>query len=124
MELKGRRALVTGAGGFIGSHLVEALVRHGCRVRAMLHYDSRAHRGNLELVEPALLREVEIVSGDVADPHFVLGAVRDCEVVFHLAAIYAQWGRLDRARELVDKVLSLNPQHRRAGELRRKLGNG
>lgn len=81
--------LVTGAGGFIGSHLVDALVRQGCTVRAMLHYDARAHRGNLEFLDPAILKEVEIVSGDVVDPFFVAHAVQGCEVVFHLAALIA-----------------------------------
>lgn len=89
MGWRDRRVLVTGAGGFIGSHLVEALVRAGARVRAMLHYDSRPHRGNLEYADPNLVREVEIVSGDVSDPHFVFRACQDREVVFHLAALIA-----------------------------------
>lgn len=89
MAWRNRRVLVTGAGGFIGSHLVEALVRAGARVRAMLHYDSRPHRGNLEYADPNLVRQVEIVSGDVSDPHFVFRACQDREVVFHLAALIA-----------------------------------
>ncbi|HMP59860.1 MAG TPA: GDP-mannose 4,6-dehydratase [Gemmatales bacterium] len=89
MGWQGRRVLVTGAGGFIGSHLVEALVRAGAKVRAMLHYDSRPHRGNLEHADPALLGEVEIISGDVIDPHFVYRACQEREVVFHLAALIA-----------------------------------
>jgi UDP-glucose 4-epimerase len=89
MHLQGRKVLVTGAGGFIGSHLVEALVRHGCRVRALLHYDARAHRGNLEFLPSEILRQVEVISGDVIDPHYVQTAVKDCEVVFHLAALIA-----------------------------------
>src|SRR4051812_14697920 len=89
MDLKGRKVLVSGAGGFIGSHLAEALVRRGCRVRAMLHYDSRAHRGNLELVSPEVVKELEVVSGDVTDPHFMIHAVKGCDVVFHLAALIA-----------------------------------
>jgi UDP-glucose 4-epimerase len=89
MDLRGKRALVTGAGGFIGSHLVEGLVRHGCRVRAMLHYDSRAHRSNLELIDAEILKQIEIISGDVADPHFVFRAVEGCDAVFHLAALIA-----------------------------------
>lgn len=87
MQLNGSQVLVTGAGGFVGSHLVEALAEHGCRVRAMLHYDSRPHRGNLELVSSEVLRRAEVIGGDVADPHFMLGAVKGCDVVFHLAAL-------------------------------------
>jgi UDP-glucose 4-epimerase len=89
MRLNDKTVLVTGAGGFIGSHLVEALVREGCRVRALLHYDSRAHRSNLELVPANVLSEVEVHTGDVVDPHYVLTAVKGCDVVFHLAALIA-----------------------------------
>jgi NAD dependent epimerase/dehydratase len=89
MAWQGRRVLVTGAGGFIGSHLVEALVKAGARVRAMLHYDARPHRGNLEYADPDLVRQAEIISGDVIDPHFVYRACQDREVVFHLAALIA-----------------------------------
>jgi UDP-glucose 4-epimerase len=89
MQLRGKKVLVTGAGGFVGSHLADALVRHGCNVRAMLHYDARAHRGNLEFLSPEILGEIEIVSGDVVDPFFVAHAVKDREVVFHLAALIA-----------------------------------
>ena len=89
MAWQGRRVLVTGAGGFIGSHLVEALVKAGARVRAMLHYDARPHRGNLEYADPEVVRQAEIISGDVIDPHFVYRACQDREVVFHLAALIA-----------------------------------
>jgi nucleoside-diphosphate-sugar epimerase len=59
--------LVTGAGGFIGSHLVERLVRSGARVRAYIHYNSRNDWGNLELIDPAIRREIDVVTGDIGD---------------------------------------------------------
>src|SRR5262245_38430713 len=89
MTWASRRVLITGAAGFIGSHLAEALVRAGAKVRAMLHCDSRPHRGNLEFADPELVRQMEFVAGDVADAHFCLRAVEGQDVVFHLAALIA-----------------------------------
>lgn len=87
MNLEGKKVLVTGAGGFIGSHLTEQLVREGCRVTAMLHYDSRADHGNLEFLDPLTRSEIEVLSGDISDPFFVNKAVQGCSAVFHLAAL-------------------------------------
>jgi NAD dependent epimerase/dehydratase len=79
----GRRALVTGGEGFIGSHLVERLLREGADVRALVHYSPSGRIGWLEGRED----DVEILSGDVRDADRVLQAVRGTDVVFHLAAL-------------------------------------
>ncbi|TMQ50369.1 MAG: SDR family NAD(P)-dependent oxidoreductase [Candidatus Eisenbacteria bacterium] len=85
MNWAGRPVLVTGAGGFIGSHLVEQLVNAGARVRALVHYNALGMRGWLE--EVATGDAVEVVLGDVADSDSLDSAMRDCDVVFHLAAL-------------------------------------
>ena len=89
MNWKNTKVLVTGAGGFIGSHLTEELARRGAKVRALVHYNARNHWGFLENLEPALARRVEVVSGDVTDPHCVSSVTEGSEVVFHLAALIA-----------------------------------
>jgi NAD dependent epimerase/dehydratase len=81
--------LVTGAGGFIGSHLCEALVREGARVRALVHYNARNDWGALEWVAPEIRGALQVISGDVCDPFAVRAAVRGCSTVFHLAALIA-----------------------------------
>ncbi len=86
-SISGKRVLVTGAGGFIGSHLTEELVRRGADVRAFVHYDSRGTRGWLDETEPDVAKEIEFVAGDVIDAGRVRDAVRDRDIVFHLAAL-------------------------------------
>ena len=87
MSLNGRRVLVTGAGGFIGSHLCEALVQGGAQVRAFLRYTSRQDLGNLDLVPPEVRDAIEVVRGDLRDAASVRRAVLGCQVVFHLGAV-------------------------------------
>jgi len=82
-----QQVLVTGAGGFIGSHLVEMLVQRGARVRAFVHYNSRGDAGLLKLVPGEVLERIEITAGDIRDPQAVQAAVRGCSTVFHLGAL-------------------------------------
>ncbi|OOV12489.1 GDP-mannose 4,6-dehydratase [Deinococcus sp. LM3] len=80
---------VTGAEGFIGSHLVEGLVRAGFRVRAMVLYNSFGSLGWLERLNADVREQVEVTFGDVRDPLSVRECLRDCEVAYHLAALIA-----------------------------------
>jgi NAD dependent epimerase/dehydratase len=86
-DWSGARALVTGAGGFIGSHLTEWLVRQGASVRAFVRYNSRNDYGWLESLEPGVYEAVEIFRGDLANAEAAMNAVVDCDVVFHLGAL-------------------------------------
>jgi NAD dependent epimerase/dehydratase len=83
----GTKVLITGAGGFIGSHLTEALVERGAKVRALVKYNSRQHWGHLESLESNIKAKIEIVSGDIQDPFCALEIAKDREIVFHLAAL-------------------------------------
>ena len=82
-----KKVLVTGADGFIGSHLVELLHAHGCDIRALSLYNSFNNWGWLEDVD--CLDEIEVISGDVRDPAFCRELVKGTDVVFHLAALIA-----------------------------------
>src|SRR5262245_33005774 len=87
MSLAQQRVLVTGADGFIGSHLVERLAARGAKVRALSLYNSFNDWGWLETVDPAL--KVEVVTGDVRDKAQMSSIVKDIDVVFHLASLIA-----------------------------------
>lgn len=89
MDLSRKKILITGAGGFIGSHLTERLVRLGGRVRVFLRYNSRNDRGQLEFIDERLKNKIEYFSGDLKDSEAVRRAVKGCDVVFHLGAIIA-----------------------------------
>lgn len=102
MSWHGKSILVTGAGGFIGSHLVERLAREGARVRAFVRYTSRHDRGLLALLPADLLEEVETIAGDLRDGEAVRQAMQGVEVVFHLGALIAIPYSYIHPREVVE----------------------
>jgi NAD dependent epimerase/dehydratase len=84
-----QRVLLTGAGGFIGSHVAQRLVELGASVRALVRYNSRNDWGLLEQLPADILREIEVIPGDITDPFGVSRAVQGCAMIFHLAALIA-----------------------------------
>lgn len=83
------KILVTGADGFIGSHLTEELVRRGHNVRAFVLYNSFNSWGWLDHAEPVIKNHLDVFSGDIRDPHGVRTAMKGCDIVIHLAALIA-----------------------------------
>jgi len=89
MELRDKRVLLTGADGFIGSHLAERLLQEGCKVRAFVYYNSFNSWGWLDTLPKETRDRFEIFAGDIRDPNGVRIAMKDIDVVFHLAALIA-----------------------------------
>lgn len=89
LNLSGKRVLVTGAGGFIGSHLAERLLREGAEVHAMVHYNALSSWANLDLVAPEVKPDLRVTLGNIEDSDYVMRACRGMDVVFHLAALIA-----------------------------------
>ena len=87
MSLINKKILVTGADGFIGSHLVERLIKEGCQVRAFVYYNSFNSWGWLDTLSEEQLSKIEIFSGDIRDPNGVRTAMKDIDVVFHLVDV-------------------------------------
>ncbi len=87
MDLEGKKLLITGASGFIGSHLTEELVNLGYDVRVFVRYTSDGNLGDLHHLSTDLLKKIEIVRGDLKNYDSVLRAVKDVDVIFHLGAL-------------------------------------
>jgi dTDP-glucose 4,6-dehydratase len=87
MNLNNKKILITGADGFIGSHLTEELIRRGHDVRAFVFYNSFGHWGWLDESSKDIKRELDVFAGDIRDPNGVRTALKDCDVVLHLAAL-------------------------------------
>lgn len=102
MDWNGKQVLVTGAGGFIASHLVERLVSEGARVRAFTRYNSRNEVGMLRLLSTDVFSQLEIIHGDLRDVEAVRGAVRGVDTVFHLGALIAIPYSYVNPREVID----------------------
>ena len=114
-----KKVLVTGAGGFIGSHLVERLVAEGAQVRAFVRYNSRADVGLLKLAPPEMRSQLEIIGGDLRDEHAMRKAVEGCQVVLHLGALisipYSYYHPVEVAQTNIIGTLNVLTACREAG---------
>ena len=119
---EGKRILVTGAAGFIGSHLVEELLERGAIVRALVHYNSASSVGNLAYLRTAQQWPLDIVAGNIEDSDFVLRAVEGMDIVLHLAALigipYSYVAPRSYVRTNVEGTLNILEAVRRLGARR------
>lgn len=102
MNWYGKEVLVTGAAGFIGSHLTEELIKQGAKVKVFVRYNSRSGLGNLQDLDPKLLSEIEVHTGDLGDSNAVERAVQHSDVVFHLGALVGIPYSYQNPREVVE----------------------
>lgn len=102
MKWKDKKVLVTGAGGFIGSHLVERLVHLGASVRAFVRYNSRNDRGLIELFPSSVKDKLEIIMGDLRDAEAIRGCMKDIDILFHLGAVISIPYSYIHPREVVE----------------------
>lgn len=117
MNWKDKKVLVTGAGGFIGSHLTERLVEVGANVRALVHYNALGTWGWLD--ESPVRNDIEVVAGDVCDRDSVRQAMQDREIVFHLAALigipYSYYAPVSYIRTNIEGTLNVLQSARELG---------
>jgi len=123
--MNGARVLVTGADGFIGSHLVEQLVNEGANVRAFTYYNSWNQIGWLSDVPQSVIGSIEVLSGDIRDAERVREACTGCDYVFHLSSLIAIPYSYHAARSYVDTnvtgALNVLQACRESGSLRRLI---
>lgn len=100
--VRGKKVFVTGADGFIGSHLTELLVNSGATVRAMVYYNSWNERGWLKDIDPQILANIELFQGDIRDADRVRAGVSGCDYVFHLSSLIAIPYSYEAPRAYVD----------------------
>ena len=102
MFFEGKTVVVTGAGGFIGSHVVERLIADGAHVRGLLRYTSRGQLGFLDQLTPAALANVGVTHGDVRDFDAVRGVMHGADAVFHLGALIGIPYSYEHPQEVID----------------------
>jgi len=89
VELKNKKIFITGADGFIGSHLVENLLLENCEITALVNYNSFNSWGWLDSLPKNIVSNIEVISGDIRDANCIRNASKNAEVIFHLAALIA-----------------------------------